>query len=161
MDDSKQALTELLKEAVTAVQGAIEVGEDASADIADSATDAELKAELKHGSRTSTKWRERFDQVTAEIGADQGESSDNPIMTSINDLGRGISEQTNDPVARNLGIIATGQIALHYYIASFDTLHRYTKLVGMQGVGDTIAQCLAEAKQSDERYTELAAKIAA
>jgi len=26
MDDSKQALTELLKEAVTAVQGAIEVG---------------------------------------------------------------------------------------------------------------------------------------
>ena len=69
-------------------------------------------------------------------------------------------QKATDPVARDLGIIASGQLALHYYISAFGTMAAYAKMLGMTEVAQSIHECLEEAKRGDERYTELAATIA-
>ena len=71
-----------------------------------------------------------------------------------------ITKQAEDSNSRDLGIIATGQIALHYFIASFGTLSAYTQRMGMGDIAAKMEACLEEAKDGDERMSAVAKQIA-
>ena len=156
---STDAVKSLLADGLQAVQGASNVGRQATQQIQQAATHPELKQMLQKGSEVTEKWRQRIEQAAQTVGA-QGGNGSNPITEAIQQVGEKITQKMQDETARDLGIIASGQIALHYHIAACGTLAAYAKMVGMQQVAQTMGECLQEAKQADEKYTELAHRIA-
>ena len=157
---AKQDVTTMLRDAIMALQAASAAGRSATSKIEEEAHHPELKEALQQGSRYSETWRERLSQIADQVGGSAVAGEGNPVIDAIQQVGGKIIKTTNDPVARDLGIIASGQLALHYYIAAFGTTAAYAKLLGKQEVAQTIHECLQEAKRGDERYTELAAKLA-
>ncbi len=163
MDMSAQGATAdvrtMLQDAITAVQAAGESGKHATAKIQEQASDSGLKELLQHGSKHAETWAERLAQASAKLGAAQSQTQANPIIDAIQQVGGKIISKAADPVARDLGIIASGQLALHYYIAAFGTMASYARMLGMEEVAQSLHTCLEEAKKGDERYTELANKL--
>ena len=157
--DAKEDLTSMLRDAIMALQAANASGRDATSRIEQEANDPELKELLQQGSRYSESWRERLARVAEQVGGSAVAGEGNPVIDAIQQVGGKIIKTTHEPMARDLGIIASGQLALHYYIAAFGTTAAYANLLGEQDVAATIHECLQEAKQGDERYTELAAKL--
>ena len=157
---TREAVTVMLQDAIMAVQAASASGQETTGKIAGQANHPELKALLEHGSSYAATWRERLAQLARKVGApEQAASMGNPIIDAIQKAGGLIIHKASDATARDLGVIASGQLALHYYIAAFGTMAAYAKMLGMPEVAEVLAKCLAEARQGDERYTELAAKI--
>ena len=70
-----------------------------------------------------------------------------------------IRQQAPDDYSRDLGIIAAGQLALHYWIASFGTLRTYAAQAGLDQTEQAMQTSLQEAKQADEQHTQLAQQI--
>ncbi len=157
---AKQDVTTMLRDAIMAVQAASASGREAASKIEEQAQHAELKQALQEGSRYAETWRERLASAAAKMGSGAAAGEGNPIIDAIQQVGGKIIHTTKEPTARDLGIIASGQLALHYYIAAFGTMAAYAKMLGMEDVAGTIHECLREAKQGDERYTQLAAKLA-
>ena len=158
--DTGESMKTLLQDAISAVQGGIKAGEDTAEDIQKSATHPSLKDQLRHGAEVSREWKRRFDEAAEQIGTHKGSPAENPIMAAIYETGMKITDQAEDPNSRDLGIVATGQIALHYFIASFGTLAAYTQRMGMSDLASKMEACLEEAKVGDERMTEVANQIA-
>ena len=68
-------------------------------------------------------------------------------------------EQATDDDACDLGIIAAGQLALHYWIGSFGTQKSYAEAVGLTEAANNMQNCVEEAKAADEKYTTIAEQI--
>lgn len=67
--------------------------------------------------------------------------------------------EAQDPDARDAGIIASGQIALHYYIAAYGTLRSYADALGNQEASQLMQQTLDERKQQDQDMSRLAEQV--
>ena len=161
VQSENQDIKTMLQDAITAVQAASASGREATQKIEAQANHPELKEMMRQGSKHSEAWAQRLSQAAQQAGAGLGDGQGNPIIDAIQQVGGKIIGTATDPVARDLGIIASGQLALHYYIAAFGTMAAYANLLGMGDVAQSIHQCLEEARRGDERYTELAGKIAA
>ncbi|GJG85445.1 hypothetical protein tb265_06260 [Gemmatimonadetes bacterium T265] len=77
----------------------------------------------------------------------QGLAAGNKIMT-----------ETQDPDARDAGIIASAPIALHYHVAAYGTLRSYADTSG-NDEASRLMQTLDERKQQDEVMTHLAEEV--
>ncbi|MGK6325393.1 DUF892 family protein [Sphingomonas sp. DT-51] len=112
---------------------------------------------MEEGNNTSKQWAERIERAVQQAGgADQ---QDNPILEAHYEVSRRIRGQAADDTSRDLGIVASGQLALHYWIAAFGTMANYANKVGMDDVGRDMKQSADEAKQADERHTALAKQL--
>ena len=154
-----EGLRQLLLDGVHAVQGAGAVGAKAAAAIEKHATHPALKAELKHGSEVAETWRQRLEAIERTAGGGSRSPADNGIIAAVHEAGETIARRAETDAARDLGIVATGQIALHYYIAAFGTLRAYAGALGLTDAAQRLQQCLDEAKAEDQRHTDLAAQI--
>lgn len=88
----------------------------------------------------------------------QGEQ-DNPIVKALYEVGDKIRKSAPDDYSRDLGIIASGQLALHYWIAAFGTMKSYTSQLGLSQSEQDMDQSLEEATQGDKKLTEIAMRI--
>ncbi len=101
---------------------------------------------------------QRLEQAIRSAGASpQGEA--NQIAQAILATGNKIMNETEDPDTRDAGLIASGQIAIHYYIAAYGTLGAYADTLGNQQASDLIQQTLDERKQQDRDMTHLAEQV--
>lgn len=105
----------------------------------------------------SQQWGQRIDDALQAVGG--GSEGHNPIMQGVYEVSRKIRQQAPDDTSRDLGIIADGQLALHYWIAAFGTIRTYASQLGMDDVGQKMQMCLDEAKQADEQHTEIAQRL--
>lgn len=121
------------------------------------ATHPALKSALEEGNNTSKQWAQRIERAVQQAGGN-GEQ-DNPILEAHYEVSRRIRGQAADDTSRDLGIVASGQLALHYWIAAFGTMANYANKVGMDDVGRDMKQCADEAKQADEKHTALAEQL--
>ncbi len=149
----------MLQDALVAVQAAGASGEHATLKIQEQASDSALKELLLQGSKHAEAWQQRLSEASKKVGGTQAETQGNPIIDAIQQVGGKIIGKATDATARDLGIVASGQLALHYYIAAFGTMAAYAKMLGMEDVARSLHTCLQEAKQGDERYSEIADKI--
>jgi len=133
------------------------VAAKATDDILDDATDSELKAKLEQGNQQSKQWASRIDQAWEEAGGKGDE--ENPILEAHYEVSKKIRGEAKDDYSRDLGIIAAGQLALHYWIAAFGTMANYTKQAGLSQATQAMQTCLSEAKQADEQHTQIADRI--
>ena len=154
---ANEQLRTLIQQGFAALKAGSQVAADATDEIQQDAHDPQLKAALKQGNETSKQWAARIDRALAEAGG--GGEQQNPILEAHYQVSKKIRQQAPDAYSRDLGIIAAGQLALHYWIASFGTLRTYAAQVGLTQVEQDMQTSLDEAKQADKQHTELAEQI--
>lgn len=156
---NNDALKELVAQGLSAMKAGGDVAAKATDEIGNDASAPELKQALDDGNRASQQWKERIER--AEQAAGGGQQGDNKVLEAHYEVSRLIRQQAPDQSSRDLGIIASSQLALHYWIASFGTMANYTKQLGMEDVARELKQSADEAKQADERYTQIAEQLLA
>ena len=149
-------LNTLVSQGLSAMKAGSAVAAKATDEIGNDATHPDLKAALDEGNRTSKQWADRIDRALQQAGGDQ---QDNPILEAHYEVSRRIRQQAPDDQSRDLGIIASGQLALHYWIAAFGTMASYTKKLGMNEAAADMKSSADEAKQADEKHTALAEQL--
>ncbi|WP_375429596.1 ferritin-like domain-containing protein [uncultured Sphingomonas sp.] len=151
-------LKQLVRQGLTALKAGTRVAADATQEIQGSATSPELKQALQQGTDQSTEWAARIDRALEEAGGPVGED-DNPILEAHHQVSQRIRQAASDEMSRDLGIIAAGQLAIHYWIASFGTLRNYAEKLGLERTDREFRQCAEEAKQADEQHSQLAEQM--
>jgi ferritin-like metal-binding protein YciE len=154
-----EALKQLIKDGLSAQQAGSKVAAKATADILDDATNSELKTLLQRGNETARQWQQRLEQAIDEAG--DVDEQDNEIMEAHYEVSKEIRGQAETDEVRDLGIIASGQMALHYWIASFGTIASYAEAAGLTQTAQNLHRSVEEAKQADEQHTALAKRLLA
>lgn len=131
----------------------------ATDEILNDAKHPELKAALQEGNETAKKWAQRIEQALAEVGG--AESQNNEILEAHYRVSKEIRAKAESDTTRDLGIIASGQMALHYWIASFGTVASYAASAGLTETEQNLKTSVQEAKQADDRHTDIAQRILA
>ncbi len=149
-----QNLTMLVSQGLQAMKAGGEVAKKATADIQKDASHPDLKAALEAGNKTAEQWAQRVSQAMQE--ASDAPDEGNPILEAHYQVSQKIRQQAPDSATRDLGIVAAGQLALHYWIAAFGTLRTYAAKAGMSQTEQSMQQCLDEAKQADQQHTKIA-----
>ncbi len=116
-----------------------------------------MKSALDAGNDTAHTWQTRIERALDELGV-TGEG-ENPILEAQYQVSKKIRDEASDEQVRDLGIIASGQLALHYWIAAFGTMRAYASRSGLDQTEQEMGRCAEEAKQADEQHTALAAQI--
>ena len=154
-----EALNTLLAQGLQALKAGGEIGKAASSDNQQAATNPDLKAALLAGAQASEQWAQRIERALAEAG--DADDVGNPVLEAHYEVSKQIRQKAPDETVRDLGIIAAGQLALHYWIASFGTLGTYASQVGLTQTQQAMQASLDEAKQFDQGFTSLAEKLLA
>lgn len=154
---ANDSLNTLLQQGLAALKAGSKIAAKATDDIQDDAVDAQLQAALEQGNHQSKQWATRIDRAFEAAGGKGDE--ENPILDAHFKVSKKIRGEATDDYSRDLGIIAAGQLALHYWIASFGTLRTYAEQVGLSQAAQDLHLCLSEAKQADEQHTALAKHI--
>jgi ferritin-like metal-binding protein YciE len=152
-------LKELVSQGLSAMKAGSDVAARATDEISNDASHTDLKAALEQGNSTSKKWADRIDRAMEQTGP--GQQGDNKVLEAHYEVSRLIRQQAPDVTSRDLGIVAAGQLALHYWIASFGTMASYLSALGMDDAASEMKASVEEAKQADQQHTELAAKLLA
>lgn len=155
---NNEALKTLVAQGLAAMKAGGKTAAAATSEIQNDARNADLKSALETGSRVSKQWAERIDQALREAGGGDGEQK-NPVVKALYEVSRMIRQQAPDDMSRDLGIIANGQLALHYWIAAFGTMRAYASKLGMDRTASAMESCLKEAKEADEQHNGLAQRI--
>ncbi len=154
-----QNIKTLVAQGIQALRAGGEVAKKATAEIHGDANHPELKAALQAGHQTSETWAHRLGRASEEVGAAQ--DTGNPILEAHYEVSRRIRQMAPDDQSRDLGIVAAGQLALHYWIAAFGTLQNYAGHLGLTQAQQDMQKSLEEAKQADQQHTALAEKLLA
>lgn len=154
---ANEPLKELIKQGLTALKAGSKVAAGATDEILNDARNPQLKQALEQGNQTSKQWTERIDRALQEAGG--GEEGQNPILEAHYEVSKRIRQQAPDDTTRDLGIIAAGQLALHYWIAAFGTLRTYAAQVGLSQTEQDMQTSLDEAKEADEQHTVIAKQL--
>lgn len=152
-----EALKTLIQQGLAALKAGGQVAAQATDEIQKDTRNPQLKAALDQGNETSKQWAARIERALQEAGG-AGEQQ-NPILEAHYEVSRRIRQQAPDDDSRDLGIIAAGQLALHYWIASFGTLRTYAAQAGLSQTEQELQTSLDEAKQADEQHTQIAEQI--
>ncbi len=152
-----EQLKQLIQQGLAAMKAGGQIAATATAEIQNDARDPQLKSALNEGNETAKQWTARIDRALAEAGGSG--QQENPILEAHFQVSKKIRQQAPDDSTRDLGIIAAGQLALHYWIASFGTMRAYAAQVGLQQAEKDTQACLDEAKQADEQHTRIAKQI--
>ena len=154
---ANNSLNALIQQGLAAMKEGSKIAAKATDDIQDDATDSELKSALEKGNQQSKQWASRIDRAFEEAGGKGDE--ENPILEAHYEVSKKIRSKAPDDYSRDLGIIAAGQDALHYWIASFGTIASYAKQAGLTQAAQDLKTCVDEAKQADEQHTQIAERI--
>jgi ferritin-like metal-binding protein YciE len=154
-----EALKQLVKDGLAAQKSGSKIAAKATDEIQDSATNSELKAMLQRGNETSKQWEQRIERAIDEAGG--VDEQDKDIVEAHYEVSKEIRSQADTDQVRDLGIIASGQMALHYWVASFGTVAAYAKAAGLSQTAQELQSSVEEAKQADEQYTALAQRLLA
>ena len=154
---NQDALKQLVAQGLAAMKAGGKVAAAATSEIQNDARHPDLKAALDQGNQVSQQWTQRINQALSEAGG-SGEQK-NPILEGAYEVSRMIRQQAPDHASRDLGIIANGQLALHYWIAAFGTIRTYASQIGMSQTEQAMQASLDEAKRADEQHTEIAKRI--
>ncbi len=152
-----QELKTLVAQGLQALKAGGDVAKQATGELQGDVSHPELKAALQAGSKTSEQWAARISKAAQEAGG--AEDTGNPVLEAHYEVSRRIRQKAPDGMTRDLGIIAAGQLALHYWIAAFGTLANYAAKMQMAETEQAMRTSLQEAKQADEQHSALAETI--
>ncbi len=154
---ANEQVKQLIKEGLAAMKTGSETAAKATDAINKAAKNEQLKQALKKGNETSKKWAERIERALKEAGS--SETKENAVIEGIGKVTQNVLSTASEDTARDLGIIAAGQLALHYWIAAFGTMASYTEHAGLHESQKDMKASAEEAKEADEEHTKIAKEI--
>jgi ferritin-like metal-binding protein YciE len=128
---------------------------NALSEMAEKATDSQLKQGfLTHLDETRTHVQ-RLDQVFQMIGAEV-KAVDCPAIDGIIDEAEEVSSEVADKSVLDAALINAGQAAEHYEIARYGSLIAWAKQLGRNDCASVLQKTLDEEKATDQKLTRLA-----
>jgi ferritin-like metal-binding protein YciE len=128
---------------------------NALSQMAEKATDSQLKQGfLTHLDETRTHVQ-RLDQVFQMIGAEV-KAVDCPAIDGIIDEAEEVSSEVADKSVLDAALINAGQAAEHYEIARYGSLIAWAKQLGRNDCASVLQKTLDEEKATDQKLTRLA-----
>jgi len=110
-----------------------------------------LKSHLSETKEHVSRLEEIFESTGIKAVADKCDAMEGIIKES-----KGIMAKTEIGVVRDAGIIAAGQKAKHYEIATYGTLQAFADTLGEKEVANLLAITLDEKKKADAALTGIA-----
>lgn len=152
---SDDNLKDFYVQGLQALHSAGEKGREGAQEALSAATSPELRQMVQQGTELAQRHADKVDGLLRQAGG-QPNGRPNAVMEGIQSAAREIRQAAKDEATRDAGIIDSGQIALHYYVAAFGSLAAHAKTLGMGEAAATLKGMVEESKQMDQRYTELA-----
>ena len=152
-------LKKLVAQGLSAMKAGGDLAAKVTQEINGDAQNPELKSALQQGSSAAQQWAQRIDRARQQAG--EGGEMENRVIQAHIEVSKKIRQEAPDAQSRDLGIIANGQLALHYWIAAFGTMANYTRQLGMNDVAQDMKSSADEARQGDEKMTQIAQQILA
>lgn len=155
---SPDSLRQIVTDGLPALLAGTRIAAGTADDVQNDATDPGLKAALTQGEETTEQWQARIERAIGEAGATDPDG-DNAIVRAVCEVAAKIRTAAPDSTSRDLGIIASGQLALHYWIASFGSMDAYAEQAGLSQTASEMSRCADEAGEADKAHTALATQI--
>ena len=121
----------------------------------ETSTAPELRRALHAGAKANRQQGRRLEQVFAAAGLVPTARSDQ-AMQGIVDANRLRIGETADPLSRDLLNINLGQVAAHFYLASYGTLRAYALAMGNAEAAALLGRTLDETARIDRAFSALA-----
>ena len=140
------------------LHGAHQQGATQAAANVRASTSPKLRAMLKTGAKRNRAQARRLEKVFKVAGL-RPDGRKDPAMQGIVDANDALVAQAPDPVARDLVNIASGQVAAHFYLATYGTLRSYAQLLGHKKAARLLGKTLGETGTLDRTFTRLARRL--
>ncbi len=137
------------------LRGAHEQGAAQAQANIETSTAPELRRALHAGVKANRQQGRRLEQVFASAGLVPTARSDQ-AMQGIIDANRLRIGETADPLSRDLLNINLGQVAAHFYLASYGTLRAYALAMGNAEAAALLGRTLDETARIDRAFSALA-----
>jgi ferritin-like metal-binding protein YciE len=124
-------------------------------EMADKATDKQLKQGFLAHLDETRMHVQRLEQVFAMVGADI-KAVDCPAIDGIIEEADDISGEVEDKDVLDAALISAAQAAEHYEIARYGTLVAWAKQLGRNDCASVLQKTLDEEKATDKKLTSLA-----
>ena len=126
-------------------------------EMADKATNSDLKAQLKeHGAHSETHL-ERLEKVFEMLG-EKAEGVTCDAMDGILKEAKHLLSEVEDAETRDAAIVFSAQAIDHYEITRYGSLATFAERLGHQEASDLLGDSLGEEEEADERLSQLAEK---
>ena len=118
-----------------------------------------LRRMLRAGAKHNVRQAERLEDVFALLRLAPRRTSD-PVMGAITDASDAGIAAARDPAARDLAIIAYGQLAAHFYISNYGTLRGAAEVLDYHAAVSLLQKTLDETYKLDMEFSRLAGRLA-
>ena len=153
-----QTIERLFSEGLQLLYGAHQQGAKQAAANYDTSTSPKLRRMLRAGSKANLQQGKRLESVFRAADLPVRGKHD-PAMQGIIEANEALVRQTWDPVRRDLANIASGQVAAHFYLATYGTLRHYAEVLGYQAAATLLQKTLNETGSIDREFSRLAARL--
>ena len=123
-------------------------------------TSPRLRSALRAGSKRSLAQARRLETVFRSLGMKPSGRHD-AVMQGIADANERMVQEAPDAAGRDLVNIASGQVAAHFYLATYGVLRAYARAVGNRKAVKILGRTLKETSGQDSGLTALAQRIVA
>ena len=125
------------------------------ADMAQKASNADLKKQLQEHGSHSEKHLQRLEQVFDILG-EKAEGVTCEAMDGILKEAKGLLDEIEDAETRDAAIVFSAQAIDHYEITRYGSLATFAERLGHQDASDLLGDSLGEEEEADERLSQLA-----
>jgi ferritin-like metal-binding protein YciE len=155
MDKNKNSLEDLFLMEVKDLYNAEKQLTKVLPKAANKASSSDLKSAIENHLHQTEGHVNRLEQVFKILGQPtKGRAC--PAMKGILEEADGILGQKAEGSVRDAGIIGAVQKVEHYEIASYGTIVQWAEQMGREDIKQLLGQTLNEAKETDQKLTELA-----
>lgn len=154
-----QAVRELFFDGLSFLYGAHQQGSAQAVANQRTSTSPKLRSMLKAGAKANLDQARRLEKVFASAGL-QPHGKHDKAMQGIIDANNALVARTSDPATRDLLNIELGQVAAHYYLATYGTLRSYAEALGNRAAVRLLQQTLDETGLIDREFSRLAGRLA-
>ncbi len=123
-----------------------------------SSTSPKLRSMLRSGAKRNLAQARRLEKVFKVAGL-RPDGRPDPAMQGIVDANEALVGQAPNGIARDLVNIASGQVAAHFYLATYGTLRAYAQLLGHKKAARLLGRTLGETGTVDRTFTRLARRL--
>ena len=155
---ASRTLSTLFAEGLQSLYGAHRQGAEQAAANVKTSTSPALRSMLRAGAKQNLAQARRLETVFKSAGlAPKGRRD--PAMQGIADANEAMLAQAPGAAARDLATIASGQVAAHFYLATYGTLRSYAQLMGNKKAVKLLSKTLNETSAIDAGFTKLARSL--
>ena len=148
-------LDSLFNDGLQSLYGAHHQGARQAAANIKTSSSRKLRSMLRAGSKRNLAQARRLETVFRTAGLVPKGQHD-AAMQGIVDANETLVGQAPDAAARDLVNIASGQVAAHFYLATYGTLRSYARLLGHRKAVGLLGKTMRETSAVDRSFTKLA-----